>query len=188
MNYGAIKKFDIANGEGIRTTLFVSGCRNRCEHCFQKETWDFNYGKPFTDREAEEIFKSLENGSVRGLTILGGEPMEPENQRGLLPFLREFKRRFPDKNLWLYTGNLYEELTGKPGSHFKCIDITAELLALVDILVDGRFIEQRKRLGLRFRGSDNQRIIDMNKTREAGEIVIWDGCRLDKSYNKKDGE
>ena len=185
MNYGAIKKFDIANGEGIRTTLFVSGCRNRCEHCFQKETWDFNYGEDFSMRVAEEIFESLENGSVRGLTILGGEPMEPENQRELLPFLREFKHRFPQKNLWLYTGNLYEELTGEPGSHYKCLDITEELLSYVDILVDGRFINERKRLGLRFRGSDNQRIIDMNKTREQGKIVIWDGCSLDKSYNER---
>lgn len=185
MNYAAIKKFDIANGEGIRVTLFVSGCRNRCEHCFQKETWDFNYGEEFTESVAEQIFGALDNGSVRGLTILGGEPMEPENQRGLLPFLREFKRRFPNKNLWLYTGNLYEELSGEIGSHYKCLDVTKEILYLVDILVDGRFINERKSIGLRFRGSDNQRIIDMNKTREEGNIVIWDGCRLDKTYSVK---
>ena len=183
MYYGTIKKSDIANGEGIRTTLFVSGCRNRCPGCFQPETWAFDYGAPFTDDVKEDIFKTFENPSVRGLTILGGEPMEPENQRGLLPLLREFKSRFPEKNVWLYTGNLYEELTGEVGSHEKALDVTAELLSYVDILVDGRFIEEKKSLGLRFRGSSNQRVIDMNKTRKEGSIVIWDGCALDKKYN-----
>jgi anaerobic ribonucleoside-triphosphate reductase activating protein len=182
MNYAAIKKSDIANGEGVRTTLFVSGCRNRCKNCFQPETWSFDFGNPFTDEVAEEILQTFENPVVRGLTLLGGEPMEPENQRGLLPFIREFKSRYPNKTLWLFTGNLYEELTGKLGEHPKCLDITEELLSYVDILVDGRFIEEEKRLGLRFRGSANQRIIDMNKTRECGEIVIWEGCKLDKQY------
>lgn len=183
MYYGTVKKFDVANGEGIRTTLFVSGCTNRCKNCFQPETWAFDYGEPFTEEVAEDILSTFEVSSVRGLTVLGGEPMEPSNQQALLPFLREFKRRYPEKNLWLFTGNLYEELTGKLGDHPKCLDITAEILSLVDILVDGRFEEENKRLGLRFRGSSNQRIIDMNKTRETGEIVIWDGCKLDKTYN-----
>jgi len=111
--------------------------------------------------------------------------MEPENQEGLLPFLREFKRRFPNKNIWLFSGNLYEELTAGVGKHPKCLDITEEILSYVDILVDGRFIEAEKRLGLRFRGSANQRIIDMNKTREAGEIVIWEGVKLDKHYKSE---
>ena len=184
MHYGAIKKFDIANGEGIRTSLFVSGCRNRCKNCFQPETWAFDYGRPFSPEAAEEIYKSMSVPSVRGLTILGGEPMEPENQREILPFLREFHSRFPDKNVWLFTGNLYEELTGALGEHPKHLDITEEILSLVDILVDGRFEEENQRLGLRFRGSSNQRIIDMNKTRETGEIVIWEGCKLDKFYDK----
>ena len=183
MYYGTVKKVDVANGEGIRTTLFVSGCTNRCKNCFQPETWAFDYGEPFTEEVAEDILSTFEVSSVRGLTVLGGEPMEPSNQQALLPFLREFKRRYPEKNLWLFTGNLYEELTGKLGDHPKCLDITAEILSLVDILVDGRFEEENKRLGLRFRGSSNQRIIDMNKTRETGEIVIWDGCKLDKTYN-----
>ena len=183
MHYGALKKFDIANGEGIRTSLFVSGCRNRCKNCFQPETWDFNYGRPFDEEAKKEIFDSMRSSSVRGITILGGEPMEPENQREILPLLREFREKFPDKTVWLFTGNLYEELTGALGEHPKCLDITAELLSLVDILVDGRFEEEKKRLGLRFRGSSNQRIIDMNKTRKAGEIVIWDGCKLDKNYD-----
>ena len=184
MHYGNIKKSDIANGEGIRTTLFVSGCRNRCKNCFQPQTWDFNYGQLFTEETEKEIFDSFSNPVIRGLTILGGEPMEPENQTALLPFLRRFKSLFPDKTVWLYTGNLYEELTGQQGDNPKCLDITSELLSLVDILVDGRFIEEEKRLGLRFRGSANQRIIDMNRTREIGEIVIWDGCKLDREYDK----
>ena len=184
MNYCNIKKFDVANGEGIRTTLFVSGCRNRCKNCFQPETWSFDYGSYFDEDVWEEIFATMENSSVRGLTLLGGEPMEPENQAGLLPFLREFKRRYPKKDIWLFTGNLYEELTAGVGEHPKSLDITPEILSYVDILVDGRFVEELKRLGLRFRGSANQRIIDMNKTRAAGEIVIWDGVKLDKQYTR----
>jgi len=184
MYYGAVKKFDIANGEGIRTTLFVSGCRNRCKNCFQPETWAFDYGKPFTTEVAEEIFSTFKVGVVKGLTVLGGEPMEPENQRELLPFLKELKHRFPDKTVWLYTGNTYEELTGALGEHYKHLPITDELLSHVDILVDGRYVEEKKSLGLRFRGSTNQRIIDMNKTRELGAVVIWDGCKEDKVFDK----
>ena len=186
MYYGNIKKFDVANGEGIRTTLFVSGCTNRCKNCFQPETWAFDYGEPFTDEVAEEILSTFEIPSVKGLTVLGGEPMEPSNQRALLPFLEEFKRRYPSKNLWLFTGNLYEELVGALGEHPKCIEVTARILELVDILVDGRFEEDKKQLGIRFRGSTNQRIIDMNKTRALGEIVIWEGCKLDKTYKKNE--
>ena len=182
MHYGAIKKNDISNGEGVRTSLFVSGCRNACKNCFNRETWAFDYGEPFTKETEEEIFKTFEYPFVSGLTVLGGEPMEPENQVALLPFLREFKRRFHDKTLWLYTGNLYEELTGALGEHYKCIAETEELLSLVDILIDGRYIEEQKQLGLRFRGSSNQRVIDMNKTRKEGRIIIWEGCKLDKSY------
>ena len=185
MYYGQIKRSDIANGEGIRTTLFVSGCRNRCKNCFQPETWAFDYGEPFTDEVAEQIFASFKNPVVKGLTILGGEPMEPENQVALLPFLREMKSRYPDRDVWLYTGNLYEELTGTLGEHPKCLDITAELLSYVDILVDGRFEEEHHRLGLRFRGSDNQRIIDMNKTRTEGHVVIWDGSSEDRIFSKE---
>ncbi len=182
MYYCSIKKFDIANGEGIRTSLFVSGCRNRCHGCFQPETWAFDYGSPFTEKTRAEIYATMESSSVRGLTVLGGEPMEPENQIALLPFLAEFKQKYPHKTIWLFSGNTYEELTGELGSHPKCTEVTADLLSLVDILVDGRFVEEQKQLGLRFRGSKNQRIIDMNKTRAEGKIVIWDGCKLDKQY------
>ena len=185
MNYAAIKKSDVANGEGIRTSLFVSGCRNRCKNCFQPQTWDFSYGEPFTDDVKEQIFKTFDNPVLKGITILGGEPMELENQEGLLPFLREFKSSFPNKTVWLYTGNTYEELTGAVGSHPKCLEITKELLSYVDILVDGMFVEEQKQLGLRFRGSSNQRIIDMKKTRELSEIVIWDGVSEDRSYGGK---
>lgn len=182
MNYGAIKKYDIANGEGIRVSLFVSGCRNKCKGCFQPETWDFNYGRAFTDITAEEIFSAVNNPSVRGLTILGGEPMEPENQRDLLPLVREFKARFPEKNLWIYTGNTYEELIGNHRNH---TEFTDELLSFTDILVDGRFVEEEKSIGLRFRGSKNQRIIDMNATRNNGTLTIWEGCKEDRNYENQ---
>ncbi len=184
MYYGNINKFDIANGEGIRTTLFVSGCRNRCKNCFNPETWAFDYGKPFDEKAKEILWQSLANPAVRGLTVLGGEPMEPENQRDLLPILQEFKEKFPDKTLWIYTGNLYEELMGEMGESPKALPITKEILALADILVDGRFVEEEKSIGLRFRGSKNQRVIDMNRTRTEGRVVIWAGCKEDKTYNK----
>ena len=182
MHYGKINKCDVANGEGIRVSLFVSGCRNRCKGCFQPETWDFNYGNEFTEATAEEIFSAMSNPSVRGITILGGEPMEPENQAVLLPFVRDLKAKFPDKTVWIYTGNCYEELTGEHRTHTS---FTEELLSLTDILVDGRYIEEEKCLGLRFRGSKNQRIIDMNKTRENCSLTVWQGCTEDKTYENK---
>ena len=183
MYYGAIKKFDVANGEGIRVSLFVSGCRNRCKNCFNPQTWSFDYGKPFDEDAETEIISGLENPSVRGITILGGEPMEPENQAGILPLLLKIRALFPQKTVWLYTGYLYEQLLGKMGEHHACIDITPKILELVDILVDGRYVEEEKQLGLRFRGSKNQRIIDMNKTRILGSVTIWDGCREDRKFD-----
>ncbi len=182
MHYGKINKCDIANGEGIRVSLFVSGCRNGCKGCFQPETWDFYYGNEFTENTAMEIFSAVDNPSVRGLTILGGEPMEPENQEVLLHFLRQFRAKYTEKTVWLYTGNTYEELTGEHRNH---TEHTEELLSLIDILVDGRFIEEEKALGLRFRGSKNQRVIDMPRTRERGVMVIWEGIREDKHYENK---
>ena len=185
MYYGNIKKNDIANGEGVRTSLFVSGCRNGCKNCFNRETWAFDFGEPYTAEVEADILDSCSPSYNRGLTVLGGEPMEPENQRAILPLLQKFKERYPDKTIWLYTGNLYEELTAGIGNHYKCIEVTSELLSYVDILVDGRYVEEQKSLGLRFRGSSNQRVIDMNKTRESGNIVIWDGFKEDKKYDKK---
>lgn len=188
MYYGAIKKSDIANGEGIRTTLFVSGCRNKCKNCFNPETWSFTYGSPFTREVAEDILKTFDSPFVSGLTILGGEPMEPENQKELLTFIREFKEKYPSKTLWVYTGNLYEELTSGVGNHPKSLPETEELLSYIDILVDGRYEEENKSLGIRFRGSTNQRIIDMNETRKHGKIVIWKGCEFDKTYKRTNNE
>ena len=172
MNYGEIKNCDIANGTGVRVTLFVSGCTNHCKNCFQPQTWDFNYGKKFDEATKERIYKMLSESYIQGLTLLGGEPFEPENQRELLPFLKEVKRRFPDKNIWAFSGFTYEELTSK-GSHPNC-ECTDEILSIIDVLVDGRFVEEKKNLSLRFRGSSNQRLIDMNKTRREGKVVTFE--------------
>lgn len=170
MYYGEIKKNDIANGEGVRVTLFVSGCTNRCKGCFQPETWDFDYGKPFTPETENEIIKALEPSYINGLTLLGGDPFEPRNQRDLLPFVKKIRSQYPNKTIWAFSGFTYDELT-KDGSYCRCTE-TDELLGLLDILVDGRFVEELKDISLVFRGSSNQRIIDMNKTRQSGEIVL----------------
>ncbi len=170
MNYATIKFNDIANGVGVRTSLFVSGCTHKCKGCFNSEAWNFNYGKPFTEETEEEIFKSIDNYFIDGLSLLGGEPFEPENQCALLPFLKRFKERFPDKDVWCYTGYLFDkELLGE--SRAK-IDITYEMLSLIDVLVDGRFIESQKNISLNFRGSENQRIIKVKQSLEKGEVIL----------------
>ena len=172
MNYCNIKKFDIANGEGVRTTLFVSGCTNRCEYCFQPETWDFNYGQKFTDETADEIIESLEPYYVNGLTLLGGEPFEPQNQPALVELLRRVRAEQPGKNVWCFTGfTLDGELT-KEGAYPRT-PYTDEMLSMIDVLVDGRFVNSLKDISLRFRGSSNQRVIDMNETRRVGKIVLY---------------
>lgn len=173
MHYGALKNCDIANGIGVRISLFVSGCTNHCEHCFQPETWDFEYGQPFTGQTELDILQMLEPAYIDGITVLGGEPFEPQNQRVLLPFLQRVKKQFPQKTIWAYSGFTYEELT-TPGSHPHC-EATAQILDLLDVLVDGRFVEELKDISLLFRGSSNQRLIDMNATRAEGEIVLWTG-------------
>lgn len=178
MNYGQIKKCDIANGVGVRVTLFVSGCTNHCFNCFQPETWDFDYGKPFTAETEAEIFAELDKPFIAGLTLLGGDPFEPFNQRALVPFLRRVRARYPDKTIWAYSGfTLDRELT-VDGSHPRC-EVTDEMLSMLDVLVDGRYVDELRNISLRFRGSSNQRIIDMNLTRRAGQIVLWEGseCR-----------
>ena len=172
MNYCNIKKCDIANGEGVRTTLFVSGCTNHCEECFQPETWDFNYGDPFTKATEDALIESLKPAYVRGLTLLGGEPMEPKNQRALLPFLKRVRRELPEKDIWCFTGFRLDDELWQEGSYPRC-EVTDELLSLIDVLVDGRFQKERKNITLLFRGSENQRLIDMNKTRETGIITEW---------------
>ena len=170
MYYGEIKDCDVANGEGVRVSLFVSGCTNHCEHCFQPQTWAFDYGQPFTEETEDRILALLSPSFVSGLTVLGGEPFEPENQRRLLPFLRRVRAAYPEKTVWAFTGFTYEELLTE-GSHPRC-EATDEMLSLVDVLVDGRFVEALKDISLRFRGSSNQRLIDLNATRQAGEIVL----------------
>ena len=149
MNYAGIKKVDIANGPGVRVSLFVSGCRNHCPGCFNPETWDFDYGEPFTDKTEEELIKALRLSWIQGLSILGGDPMEPENQSALLPLLRRVREELPGKDVWLYTGYRLESVSSSP------------LLDLADVVVDGPFIETEKDISLAFRGSRNQRIIDL---------------------------
>ena len=170
MHYGNIKKLDIADGDGVRVTLFVSGCRNRCEHCFQPETWDFDYGKPFTEETVQELLTALAPSYVDGLTLLGGEPFEPENQRELVKLLRRVREAFPKKNVWSYSGYTLEQLCGD--GHPNC-EVTREMLSMIDVLVDGRFVEALKDISLRFRGSSNQRIIDLKQTKVANEIVLY---------------
>jgi anaerobic ribonucleoside-triphosphate reductase activating protein len=170
MNYSAIKNCDIANGFGVRVSLFVSGCTHHCKNCFNKETWSFTSGEPFTKEVEDKIIKDLAPSYIDGLSLLGGEPMEKVNQAGLLPFIKRVKEAYPDKNIWCYTGYLYEDLL--PGGKVHTDD-TDELLSLIDILVDGEFVEELYSIMLKFRGSSNQRVIDLNKTRETGEIVLF---------------
>ena len=173
MYYGEIKDCDIANGIGVRVTLFVSGCTNRCEGCFQPQTWDFCYGQPFTADTEERLLKMLAPDYIHGLTLLGGEPFEPDNQRALLPFVRRVKARYPHKTVWAFSGFTFEEMT-TPDSHPRC-EVTDELLSLLDVLVDGRFVLAEKDITLRFRGSRNQRLLDMPATLKSGAPVWWEG-------------
>ncbi len=168
MYYSAIKYSDIANGSGVRTTLFVSGCRNHCEGCFQPETWNFKNGNPFTDKVAAEIMASLEPTYIKGLTLLGGDPFEPENQAVLLPFLRKVKAHYPTKDIWAYTGYLLEPDLAAGGRKF--CEATSEMLQYIDVLVDGPFVLAQKDIRLKFKGSTNQRVIRMSAYRENGTI------------------
>lgn len=170
MYYGEIKNCDIANGEGVRVTLFVSGCTNHCKNCFQPQTWDFDYGQPFTAETEALLLKLLAPSYIGGLTLLGGEPFEPANQRVLVPFLRRVREAYPQKNIWSFSGFTYEELT-TDGSYCRC-EATDEFLSLLDVLVDGRFVEELKDISLRFRGSSNQRLIDLNASRRAGHLCF----------------
>lgn len=172
MNYGAIKKRDVANGIGVRVSLFVSGCTHHCKNCFNEETWNFDYGSPFTEETEEEILKLLEPSFVKGLTILGGEPLEYVNQEALAPFLMKVKERYPNKGIWCYTGYVFEkDILGRMMKKWK---YTREIMSCLDVLVDGPFIEEEKKIGLRFRGSENQRLIDIPKSLQTGETVLWE--------------
>lgn len=170
MNYAGIKYCDIANGTGCRTVLFVSGCRNRCKGCFQPHTWDFAYGAPFDEKVQKEVLDSLAPFYIQGITLLGGEPFEPENQKELVPFMRRVKAQYPDKDVWAYTGYVLDQDL-IPGGR-KYTEETQKLLSMIDILVDGPFIEEQKDITLKFRGSKNQRVIDLQKSLERGKIVL----------------
>lgn len=169
MNYAGIKYCDIANGTGCRTVLFVSGCRNACKGCFQPQTWDFGYGEPFDEKVQEEVLKSLEPDYITGITVLGGEPFEPENQKELVPFMRKVVARYPNKNVWTFTGYIYDkDLVAGGRRHTEDTD---ELLSMIDVLVDGPFQEEKKDITLKFRGSSNQRILDLKETIRTGNII-----------------
>lgn len=168
MNYATIKPCDIANGPGVRVSLFVSGCAHHCKDCFNPEAWDFSYGEPFTEAVMDELLRLLAPGYIKGITYLGGEPFDARNQAGLLTLSRKIRAQYPEKSIWSFTGYVYgENLPLVPG-------VTQELLSLLDVLVDGPFIAAQKNLSLRFRGSGNQRLIDMKKTLALGKLTLWD--------------
>lgn len=171
MNYASIKDCDIANGPGIRVSLFVSGCTHHCKGCFNKEAWDFDYGEPFTQSTIEQILQMLKPNYIKGITLLGGEPFEPQNQGPIVELLRQIKMQFPEKSIWAFSGYLFDRdiLSGKLGDW----EITKEYLSYLDVLVDGPFVEAKKNLSLRFRGSENQRIIDVPASLSSGQIVLW---------------
>ena len=171
MNYATIKNCDIANGPGVRVSLFVSGCTHRCPGCFNEEAWDFNFGKPFTEETIETILKMLAPSHIKGLTLLGGEPFEPQNQPEIVKLLRRVKAEYPEKSIWSFSGYLFERdiLAGRLGPQ----EITNEFLSYLDVLVDGPFIQAKKNLSLRFRGSENQRLINVPESLKRGETVLW---------------
>ena len=175
MNYAEIKNFDIANGLGIRVSLFVSGCTHRCKNCFNSIAWDFNYGKPFTKEVEDSIIEMLSKPSVSGLTLLGGEPMEPVNQMGLIDFLRRVKKEVPNKNIWCYTGYTLEQIFSTIATdNFDIRVYKQEIIKMCDVLVDGRYVDELRDLTLRFRGSSNQRVIDVKQTLNENKIILYD--------------
>ena len=169
MNYAEIKYFDIANGPGVRISLFVSGCRRGCKNCFNQSAWDFNAGKLFDETVEQQILEQLSKSYIQGITLLGGEPFEPENQRGLLPFIRKVKALYPNKSIWAFSGNTWEELTSGH-AHYE---VTDELLSYLDVLVDGPFIQDLYDISLRFRGSRNQRLLDVKESIKNGCAIEW---------------
>ena len=175
MHYANIKYCDIANGTGVRTSLFVSGCRRHCPECFNSVAWPFDYGEPFDDDAADAVVESLRPAHVEGLSLLGGEPMEPENQRGLVDLLERVKRELPQKDVWCYTGDVWDEFQ-EGGFHHT--EVTDRMLACIDVLVDGAFVRDLHDITLRFRGSSNQRLIDVAASLAAGEVVEWHDQRV----------
>ncbi len=172
MNYATIKTHDIANGPGVRVSLFVSGCTHHCKNCFNSETWDFNYGQLFTENTLNKVIEALKPDYIKGLSLLGGEPFEYVNQRGILPLVRKVRFLYPEKDIWCYTGYDYEK--DILCDMIKKWPATKELLSMIDVLVDGEFVEDLKDLKLRFRGSSNQRIIDVKKSLAEEQVVLWE--------------
>lgn len=167
MYYGNIKPFSVENGPGVRVSLFISGCTHKCQGCFSADTWNFEYGQPFTEKTEQEILNMLAPDYIAGITLLGGDPTEPVNQKGLLPLLRKIKKELPQKDIWVYSGYVYEDFVA--GGRAYC-EATEEFLSYCDVMVDGPFVLSKRNLMLSYRGSENQRIIDIKKTRENGWI------------------
>ena len=178
MNYAVIKNCDIANGPGVRVSLFVSGCTHRCKGCFNEVAWDFDYGQPFTQETIEYILELMKPGYIKGITLLGGEPFEPQNQPALVELLRQIKATYPDKSIWAFSGYLFDRdiLPYKLGDP----EVTKEFLSYLDVLVDGPFVLDKKNLSLRFRGSSNQRIIHVPSSLEKGEVILWEDWQGEK--------
>ena len=175
MNYATIKNCDIANGPGVRVSLFVSGCTHRCKGCFNEIAWDFDYGEPFTEAVMDSILEMLRPSYIRGLTLLGGEPFEPQNQEAIVALLRRIRKELPEKSIWAFSGYLFDRdiLSGRLGD-------CSEYLSYLDVLVDGPFVEAKKNLSLRFRGSENQRLIDVPASLASGEVVLWEDWQGEK--------
>ena len=171
MKYATIKNCDIANGPGVRVSLFVSGCTHRCKGCFNEVAWDFDYGEEFTQQTIDDILSMLRPDYIRGLTLLGGEPFEPQNQGPVVELLRQVRKKYPDKSIWAFSGYVFDKdiLSGRLGPW----EITKEFLSYLDVLVDGPFVEAKKNLSLRFRGSENQRLIDVPASLQSGEVILW---------------
>ena len=179
MNYATIKNCDIANGPGVRVSLFVSGCTHRCKGCFNEVAWDFDYGEPFTEADMDSILEMLRPSYIRGLTLLGGEPFEPQNQEAVVTLLRKIRQELPEKSIWAFSGYLFDRdiLSGRLGD-------CSEYLSYLDVLVDGPFVEAKKNLSLRFRGSENQRLIDVPASLASGEVVLWKDWQGEKKGMK----
>ncbi len=173
MNYADIKKYDIANGPGVRVSIFVSGCTHHCKGCFNEEAWDFNYGKKFDKETEEEVLEALEPDYIKGLSLLGGEPFEYQNQKGLLPVIKKAKQKYPNKKIWCYSGYLFDkDIVENMATKYE---ETREMLKNIDYLVDGEFDKSKKKPDLQFKGSTNQRIIDVQKSLKEKKVVLWDG-------------
>lgn len=180
MNYGSIHKYDIANGTGIRTSIFVSGCQHACKGCFNPEVWDFEYGNKYTNEVQEDLLNELDKAYIEGLSLLGGEPMHPRNQEDVLQLVIETKKRYPNKNIWCYTGfDFNDDILNKM---VKFLPYTRKILENIDVIVDGKFIEDKKDLSLHFRGSSNQRIIDVQKSLKENKVVLYDRFVFDMRY------